>query len=183
MPTTVDHDGYLKKVLGAQEQVKFVVRVHGLFFLLHNFLWIVATLVLFGFATGAQFAPMAANAGGKLSVLYGLVIVPLIPIWWSWQQWRNHKFVVTTRRVLQIKGVLGKEVVDAALDQINDVKTDQSLLGRMFNYGDVEVVTASAILTDAMQHIADPLAFKRALLDAKEGLLHATAAPAPQPAN
>jgi len=78
--------------------------------------------------------------------------------------------------VLQLKGVLGKEVIDASLDQINDVKTEQSLLGRMFNFGDVDVVTASAILTDEMKHIARPLEFKRALMDAKEALLHPSAA-------
>jgi uncharacterized membrane protein YdbT with pleckstrin-like domain len=102
------------------------------------------------------------------------MIPVLAPVWWSYLQWRNHQFVVTNRRVVQIKGVLGKEVVDASLDQINDVRTDQSLFGRMFNFGDVEVVTASAILTDEMHNIAKPLEFKRALLDAKEGLLHAT---------
>jgi uncharacterized membrane protein YdbT with pleckstrin-like domain len=73
-------------------------------------------------------------------------------------------------------GVLSKQVVDASLDQINDVKTDQSIFGRMFNYGDVEVVTASAILKDEMQRIAKPLDFKRALIDAKEALTHPTPA-------
>jgi uncharacterized membrane protein YdbT with pleckstrin-like domain len=171
MPTTVNPQGYLKKVMGGQEQILYVVRVHGLFFLLHNFLWLLLTLVVFGVATGLQFTAMG-NA--KMMFIYLLMIAPLAPVWWSYLQWRNHQFVVTNRRVVQIKGVLGKEVVDASLDQINDVRTDQSLFGRMFNFGDVEVVTASAILTDEMHNIAKPLEFKRALLDAKEGLLHAT---------
>jgi uncharacterized membrane protein YdbT with pleckstrin-like domain len=97
-------------------------------------------------------------------------------MWWSYLQWTNHKSVVTNRRVLQMTGVLSKQVVDASLDQINDVKTDQSIFGRMFNYGDVEVVTASAILKDEMQRIAKPLDFKRALIDAKEALTHPTPA-------
>lgn len=172
MPTHVDRDGYLRKVLGGQEQVLYLGRVHWLFFFVHNFLWFCLVAILIVFSTGVQFTQAAVNANSKMMLLFGLILVPLVPIFWSYQEWANHKFIVTNRRVLQMKGVLSKQVVDASLDQINDVKTEQSLFGRMFGYGDVEVVTASAILTDEMKHIANPLEFKRYLLDAKEALLH-----------
>jgi uncharacterized membrane protein YdbT with pleckstrin-like domain len=171
MPTTVDHDGYLRKLLGANERVLFVVRTHFIFYLLHNFLWLAATVALLVIVTGVWVTGQPA-----VFFAYGLVLIPLIPMWWSYLQWTNHKSVVTNRRVLQMTGVLSKQVVDASLDQINDVKTDQSIFGRMFNYGDVEVVTASAILKDEMQRIAKPLDFKRALIDAKEALTHPTPA-------
>jgi uncharacterized membrane protein YdbT with pleckstrin-like domain len=167
MPTTVvDHDGYLSKVLSKDERILFIVREHTMFLFGRVFLWLMAALVILAVVTVLAIANPAISAG------YIFLLVPLAPIWWTYAVWNNHKYVVTNRRVLQIKGVLGKEVVDASLDQINDVKTEQSLLGRMFNFGDVEVVTASAILTDEMRHIARPLEFKGALMDAKEALLH-----------
>jgi uncharacterized membrane protein YdbT with pleckstrin-like domain len=168
MPTVVDHDGYLRKVLSKDERIVFIVREHGLFLFGRLFLWVLAALVILAVVTTLAIANPAVSAG------YIFVLVPLAPIWWIWLVWSNHKYVVTNRRVLQVKGVLGKEVVDASLDQINDVKTEQSLLGRMFNFGDVEVVTASAILSDEMKHIDRPLEFKRALMDAKEALVHPT---------
>jgi uncharacterized membrane protein YdbT with pleckstrin-like domain len=181
MPTMVEHDGYLRKVLGANERVLFVVRTHFLFYLLHNFLWLALMAVLI-VAVGGLWMGNPDKPG--IFFAFALLVVPIVPMWWSYQQWNNLKSVVTNRRVLQMRGVLSKQVVDASLDQINDVKTDQSLFGRMLNYGDVEVVTASAILTDEMQRIARPLEFKRALIDAKEALMHphlaAGEAPAPQ---
>ena len=170
MPTVVDHDGYLKKVLSKDERILFIVREHGLFLFGRIFLWLLAMLVILGVVTALAIANPTISAG------YIFLLVPLAPIWWTYLVWNNHKYVVTNRRVLQLKGVLGKEVIDASLDQINDVKTDQSLLGRMFNFGDVDVVTASAILTDEMKHIARPLEFKRNLMDAKEAMLHPSAA-------
>jgi uncharacterized membrane protein YdbT with pleckstrin-like domain len=166
MPTTVDHDGYLTKVLSKDERILFIVREHTLFLFGRIFLWVLAALVILGVVTPLAIANPAVSAG------YIFLVAPLVPIWWTYLVWNSHKYVVTNRRVLQLKGVLGKEVVDASLDQINDVKTEQSLLGRMFDFGDVQVVTASAILTDEMQHIARPLEFKRSLMDAKEALLH-----------
>jgi uncharacterized membrane protein YdbT with pleckstrin-like domain len=165
-PTVVDHDGYLNKVLSKDERTLFIVREHGLFLFGRVFLWLMAVLVILAVVTVLAVANPAISAG------YIFLLVPLAPIWWTYLVWTNQKYVVTSRRVLQVKGVLGKEVIDASLDQINDVKTEQSLLGRMFDFGDVEVVTASAILTDEMKHIAHPLEFKRSLMDAKEALLH-----------
>lgn len=170
MPTVVDHDGYLKKVLSKDERVLFIVREHGLFLFGRIFLWVLAALVIVGVITAVAVNNPAVSAG------YIFLLVPLTPALWIWRVWANHKYVVTNRRVLQLKGVFGKEVIDASLDQINDVKTEQSLIGRMFNFGDVDVVTASAILSDEMKHIARPLEFKRALMDAKEVLLHPSAA-------
>lgn len=170
MPTTVNHDGYLRKILSKDERILFIVREHGLFLFGRIFLWLTAALVILAVVTVLAIANPTISAG------YVFLLVPLVPIWWTYQIWSNHKYVVTNRRVLQLKGVLSKEVVDAALDQINDVKTEQSLLGRMFDFGDIEVVTASAILTDEMKHIARPLEFKRNLMDAKEVLLHPTPA-------
>jgi uncharacterized membrane protein YdbT with pleckstrin-like domain len=171
MPTTVDHDGYLRKVLGQEEQVLFIVRQHTVFLFGRMFWWLLLGLVILGSVTFVQFSELG-HEHPRLLTLYALLLVPLVPIWWLYLVWDNHKCVVTNRRVLQMSGVLGKEVVDAMLDQVNDVKTEQSLFGRMFNYGDVEVVTASEILSDNMKRIARPLEFKRALVDAKEALMH-----------
>ena len=52
------------------------------------------------------------------------------------------------------------------------MRTQQTLLGRLFNYGDVEVLTASETGKNLFRMIADPLGFKRAMLDAQHALFH-----------
>jgi uncharacterized membrane protein YdbT with pleckstrin-like domain len=75
---------------------------------------------------------------------------------------------VTNRRVIQISGVFNKDVVDSSLEKVNDVKMSQSFFGRMFGYGDIEILTASELGVNLFHEIADPIDFKTAMLNAKE---------------
>jgi hypothetical protein len=77
---------------------------------------------------------------------------------------------VTTHRVIQTSGVFSKNVVDSSLEKVNDVKLSQSFLGRMFGYGDIEILTASELGVNLFHEIADPIGFKTAMLNAKERL-------------
>jgi hypothetical protein len=102
--------------------------------------------------------------------LYGLVllIVPAIGIMNDVLVWRNKAYIVTNRRVIQIAGVFDKDVVDSSLEKVNDVKMSQSFLGRMFGYGDIEILTASELGVNLFHEIDNPVGFKTAMLNAKE---------------
>ncbi len=82
--------------------------------------------------------------------------------------WNNHEYLVTNRRVIQISGIFNKNVVDSSLEKVNDVKMSQSFFGRIFDYGDVEILTASEIGVNLFKRIGDPVKFKTAMLNAKE---------------
>jgi uncharacterized membrane protein YdbT with pleckstrin-like domain len=169
MASDIQPSGYLKKVLTHDERVLFETRQHGMFLFFRLFWWIVIAVVLFGGVAFAQVAA-AATAGPVVSMGFLLLVVPFAIMFWRYLVWANHVFVITTKRVVQLTGVLGKEVVDSSLEKVNDVKTEQTLLGRMFNYGDVEILTASETGENRFSHVADPLGFKRAMLDAKDDL-------------
>jgi len=83
-------------------------------------------------------------------------------------RWRNEHYIITDHRVIQVSGLLGKHSIDSSLNMINDLVTNQTLLGRMFNYGDLQIVTGNDVGTDTLEHVADPLAFKRAVLAARD---------------
>jgi uncharacterized membrane protein YdbT with pleckstrin-like domain len=102
--------------------------------------------------------------------IYGLILalVPLVGMLSDIMVWRNKAYVVTNRRVIQIAGVLNKDVVDSSLEKVNDVKMSQSFLGRMFDYGDIEILTASELGVNLFHEIAQPVQFKTAMLNAKE---------------
>ena len=159
--------GYLKQILSQDEVVLVVVRQHW-FLLLNKVIGAVALLLVI----------LAAVTGVRLywvddqRVLYGyaLALLPLVSLFWHTLVWRNHQYVITSRRVIQITGVLNKDVIDSLLEKMNDVKMDQSWAGRIFGYGDIEILTASEAGKNDFYHIARPLEFKRAMLDAKEAL-------------
>jgi hypothetical protein len=107
--------------------------------------------------------------------LLGWVIVVLVVgglIYFGWQvlRWQNEEFVVTSRRVLQMEGVVNKRVVDSSLEKINDAILSESIFGRVFGFGDLEILTASESGISLLRMLPRPDDFKRAMLDAKHDL-------------
>jgi uncharacterized membrane protein YdbT with pleckstrin-like domain len=82
--------------------------------------------------------------------------------------WMNRQFIITNRRVIQISGILNKNVTDSSLGKVTDVKMEQSALGRLFDYGDIEILTASELGANLFSRIEEPINFKTAMLNAKE---------------
>jgi uncharacterized membrane protein YdbT with pleckstrin-like domain len=99
-----------------------------------------------------------------------LALIPLAIMTWDILTWNNHQYVVTNRRVIQVAGIFNKNVVDSSLEKVNDVKMTQSFFGRLFDYGDVEILTASETGDNLFKRIGDPIKFKTAMLNAKEKL-------------
>ena len=162
----IEAHGYLRKVLSSGETVLFIVRQHGLFLFARIFLWLGLALVI---AVGV--AGIGISSGSTMVTWgLGLMVVPLVAIWWHFLAWSNHGYVLTDRRVIQMDGVFSKQVTDSLLEKLNDIKTQQSLMGRMFNYGDVEILTANEVGNNVFRHIARPLEFKSTMLDAKQRL-------------
>jgi hypothetical protein len=119
---------------------------------------------------------ISGNLGqGTVRDLLGWVIVIVVVgglVYLAWQslQWTNREFIVTTRRVLQLEGVLNKKVVDSSLEKINDAILTQSIFGRLFGYGDLEILTASESGISRLRKLRQADDFKRAMLEAKHEL-------------
>ena len=140
---------------------------------------VLVTLILFFAPALGPLAPFAAFA----ALGYILLIFPLASLTRDVLIWSNRKYVITNRRVIQLAGVLNKDVTDSSLDKVNDVKLDQTFWGRLLNYGDVEILTASDLGVNLFKTISDPVRFKTAMLNAKSQLETPVYPPAPaQPA-
>jgi hypothetical protein len=117
----------------------------------------------------------AARTTGQFDALIGWVVVALVVgglayLGWQILRWVNEEFVVTTRRVLQMEGVLNKQLVDSSLEKINDAVLTQSIFGRMFGFGDLDILTASESGISRLRMLKDADGFKRAMLEAKHEL-------------
>jgi Bacterial PH domain/Short C-terminal domain len=69
--------------------------------------------------------------------------------------------------VLQVGGVINKHSTDSSLEKINDAALSQSFFGRIFGFGDLDVLTASEAGIERFKMIQDPVQFKKTMLDAK----------------
>jgi membrane protein YdbS with pleckstrin-like domain len=59
--------------------------------------------------------------------------------------WKTYIWVVTNFRVIDEIGLLKHYAKESPLDKINNVSYDQTVLGRLFNYGHVKIQTAAQI--------------------------------------
>jgi uncharacterized membrane protein YdbT with pleckstrin-like domain len=86
---------------------------------------------------------------------------------WTGLRYVNQEYVLTNRRVIQVEGVLNRNSTDSSLEKINDAMLKQSFFGRLLDYGDLTVLTASESGIDAMKMLRSPIVFKKRMLDAK----------------
>jgi len=86
---------------------------------------------------------------------------------WTALHYVNQEYVLTNRRVIQVEGVLNRSATDSSLEKINDAVLSQSVFGRMFDFGDLKVLTAAEAGIENFRMIKSPIAFKKAMLDAK----------------
>ncbi len=86
---------------------------------------------------------------------------------WATLRYLNQEYVITNRRVMQVEGVVNKRATDSSLEKINDAALTQSIFGRMFGFGDLDILTAAEQGIERFRMIVDPIGFKRAMLDAK----------------
>ena len=103
-------------------------------------------------------------------IILALVIGGIAYIGWQALRWMNEEYVVTTRRVLQLEGVINKRVLDSSLEKINDAVLTQSLFGRLFGFGDLDILTAAETGISRLRMLRQADDFKRAMLDAKHEL-------------
>jgi hypothetical protein len=117
----------------------------------------------------------AARIGGDLDRVIGLVVAALLIgglayIAWQILRWMNEEYVVTTRRVLQLEGVVNKRVLDSSLEKINDAVLTQSIFGRIFGFGDLDILTAAETGISRLRMLRNADDFKRAMLESKHEL-------------
>jgi uncharacterized membrane protein YdbT with pleckstrin-like domain len=157
---------YIEEMLGENEQILLRARKHWSVLFGNIALEIVLIAVLI--VAIIALLPVVAFPAAPLG--FFLVLVPLVGMTRDFLIWYNRQYIVTNRRVIQTAGVFRKDVVDSSLEKVNDVKLSQSFWGRLFDYGDIEILTASEIGVNMFRSIGQPIKFKTAMLNAKERL-------------
>jgi membrane protein YdbS with pleckstrin-like domain len=157
--------GYLEGLLGKKEMIVFKARQHWLVVVPRLVLWIAVSLLIILIASG-----LALTVAGVALVLILAVVFPLWRIMVILLNWWNEQYVITNRRVIQLEGIINKHSIDSSLEKVNDVVLEQSALGRLLNYGDVKILTASEIGVNLFRRMACPVRFKTEMLDQKEAL-------------
>ena len=89
---------------------------------------------------------------------------------WGILRYRNEEYLITNRRLIHAEGVVNKKTTDSSLEKINDAVLTESVFGRMFGFGDLDVLTASEEGIERLRMLRDAKDFKKAMIEAKHEL-------------
>jgi uncharacterized membrane protein YdbT with pleckstrin-like domain len=151
--------GYVESLLARNERIMLVTRQHWSALIVPVLIDVVLFILI---------SAVALSLSGVAQALGFLVILPVAHLVIRLLNWLNDQYIVTTRRVLEIHGVINKRVSDSSLEKVNDVVLEQSILGRFLNYGTVAIITGSDIGVNYFKNIAHPVRFKIEMLNQKE---------------
>ena len=162
---------YADSLLSTGERIELRERQHW-FILVWAGRWaifaVIGALIVLVLANGLDPDGFTGTIRTVASLIFVVLLVGGIASFvWEALQYRHQEYVITNRRVMQVGGVVNKHSTDSSLEKINDAALSQSIFGRMFGFGDLDVLTASESGIERFRMIQDPIGFKRAMLDAK----------------
>jgi hypothetical protein len=163
---------YADGLLASGERIIRIAHQHW-FVLVWRARWAILAIVVAALAGG--FRALNSNQSGFLWDLIGWIVLALLVIGvasfiWGLLTFRSQEFVITNRRIIHTEGVINKRASDSSLEKINDAVLTESLFGRIFGFGDLEVLTASESGIERLDKLRDAKEFKKSMLEAKHEL-------------
>ena len=164
---------YAKNLLSRGEEVVFESRQHWFAILAQTWIFVIVAVLAFAVLLWSTTTDLG-TFGNVLQILSLIgLLVGLVQIGLKVWAWRNQEYLVTTRRVVKAEGIFNKTMRDSSLEKVNDAHLSQSWVGRIFDYGTLDILTAAeegASAIDDYPMLAEPVKFKIAMLNQKEQL-------------
>ena len=153
---------YIDQILQPGEKVLYSTNAHWVFYWRAILAWIVAlVLVILSRATTTD--------GIILLCLSAGAVVAVVAFYWTVTAW-FHRWTretdVTNLRVVHKEGFIKRRTFEMSLDKVESVDVNQTILGRILNYGDVTILGVGEG-KETIRMIASPLAF-RSFITARE---------------
>jgi uncharacterized membrane protein YdbT with pleckstrin-like domain len=149
---------YIDEILQPGEKVLYSTNAHWIFYLPAIAAWIVAlVLLILSREATVQSVTMLALASAAVVALVALYLTVR-----AWFHRLTTETDVTNRRVVHKTGFIQRRTFEMALDKVESVDVNQSIAGRIFNYGNVTIMGVGEG-RETIATIASPLAFRNAI--------------------
>src|ERR1700693_1058081 len=149
---------YIDEILQPGEKVLYSTNAHWIFYFPAILAWILVLVLL-------MLSRMTTVDSLVLLCLAAALVVALAALYWTVKAW-FHRWTtetdVTNMRVVHKTGFIKRRTFEISLDKVERVDVNQSILGRLLNYGDVTIQGVGEG-TQTISTIASPLAFRNAI--------------------
>jgi len=146
---------YIDDILQPGEKVLYSTNAHWIFYLPAIAAWVVAVVLL-------VLSRSTTTESIVLLCLSASAVVAIAGLYWTAKAW-FHRWTtetdVTNLRVVHKTGFIKRRTFEMSLDKVESVDVNQSILGRLMNYGDV-TVRGVGEGAETIKTIASPLDFR-----------------------
>jgi uncharacterized membrane protein YdbT with pleckstrin-like domain len=126
---------------------------------------LVPTLAVLVIVVALLLVPLAALHDLRWFVVLVLLLGLFVYLDIQYIIWRSESYTISDQRVLLRRGVIGKYSRSVGIARVQDVTTSQGLLGRVFDYGTVEIESAGKDGAEILAYVPDPQGFRNVLLE------------------
>lgn len=145
----------MRTTLKKDEKILLITRQHWLRLVLPVFVWLLLTILLLMWRADSIVIWIII----LLAALYPLI---------EYVNWRHNLWSVTNMRIVDETGFFTRYSKESPLDKINNVEYDQSIWGRLFGYGNVDIQTAAEMGETKYILIHHPKLLKDTITHAQE---------------
>lgn len=105
-------------------------------------------------------------------ILTGVVLLPLFGLGLlflaiTYAQYKSTELAVTTKRLIVKHGFIRRATMELNIHKVESIHVEQGIIGRMLNFGTL-VISGTGTAHAPLGGIADPLAFRRAFVEAQD---------------
>jgi uncharacterized membrane protein YdbT with pleckstrin-like domain len=104
-------------------------------------------------------------------IFFGVLLLPvaigLVFLIWAYIRYRTTEFAVTDRRIIAKTGLISRSTVELFLDKVEALHVDQSVWGRLLDFGTVTIHGTGAT-AEPIRSISAPLALRKQFMQAAD---------------
>ncbi len=144
---------YVRSVLQPGESVRYATNVHWIIYL--------PGLLLLALALVAYWTAFQPVSAYRIWVWIAgfLLACAAVALFLAWFRRWTTEIAVTDRRIIYKRGFIRRHTIEMHLDKVESVDVDQSILGRIFGYGDI-LIRGVGVGIEPLKNIGSPIEFR-----------------------
>jgi uncharacterized membrane protein YdbT with pleckstrin-like domain len=143
---------YIDRILQSGETVLHTSKIHWVIYLPALLVLLFAVLAL---------TQSTDSSGGAiwLMICLAATVAGGVMLFMAWFRRWTTEIDVTDRRIVYKRGFIRRHTVEMNMDKVESVDVDQSVFGRLLNYGDI-TIRGTGIGLEPLHNIEAPLEFR-----------------------
>jgi uncharacterized membrane protein YdbT with pleckstrin-like domain len=109
-------------------------------------------------------------------ILLGVILLPVVIglflLLAAYIRYKTTELAITNKRVIAKFGFISRRTIEININKVESIQVEQGIAGRIFDYGSL-IIAGAGESQAPIPGISDPMAFRKAFIEAQDGALQA----------